>query len=32
LGTLFRSAFYLLEFDTWDALLRYHLREGNVTN
>ena len=27
LWTLFRSAFYLIEFDTWDALLRYHLRE-----
>lgn len=27
LWTLFRSAFYLLEFDTWEALLRYHLRE-----
>jgi len=27
LWTLFRSAFYLLEFDSWDALLRYHLRE-----
>ena len=27
LWTLFRSAFYLLEFETWDALLRYHLRE-----
>jgi hypothetical protein len=27
LWTLFRSAFYLLAFDTWDALLRYHLRE-----
>jgi len=27
LWTLFRSAFYLIEFDTWEALLRYHLRE-----
>jgi hypothetical protein len=27
LWTLFRSAFYLLAFDTWEALLRYHLRE-----
>jgi hypothetical protein len=27
LWTLFRSAFYLLEFDTWEALLRYHVRE-----
>jgi hypothetical protein len=27
LWTLFRSAFYLLAFETWDALLRYHLRE-----
>jgi hypothetical protein len=27
LWTLFRSAFYLLAFDTWAALLRYHLRE-----
>jgi hypothetical protein len=27
LWTLFRSAFYLLAFNTWEALLRYHLRE-----
>lgn len=27
LWTLFRSAFYLLAFDTWEALLHYHLRE-----
>ena len=27
LWTLFRSAFYLIEFDNWEALLRYHLRE-----
>jgi hypothetical protein len=27
LWTLFRSAFYLLAFDSWAALLRYHLRE-----
>jgi len=27
LWTLFRSAFYLLAFATWEALLRYHLRE-----
>ncbi|MBI3799760.1 MAG: hypothetical protein HY268_22655 [Deltaproteobacteria bacterium] len=27
LWTLFRSAFYLLEFDNWEALLHYHLRE-----
>jgi hypothetical protein len=27
LWTLFRSAFYLLAVDTWEALLRYHLRE-----
>jgi hypothetical protein len=27
LWTLFRSAFYLLAFDTCEALLRYHLRE-----
>jgi hypothetical protein len=27
LWTLFRSAFYLLAFDTWEALLRFHLRE-----
>jgi hypothetical protein len=27
LWTLFRSAFYLLAFDTWEALLRNHLRE-----
>jgi hypothetical protein len=27
LWTLFRSAFSLLTFDTWEALLRYHLRE-----
>jgi hypothetical protein len=27
LWTLFRSAFYLLAFETWEALLRYHLRE-----
>ena len=27
LWTLFRSAFYLIAFDTWEALLRYHLRE-----
>jgi hypothetical protein len=27
LWTLFRSAFYLLAFDTWEALFRYHLRE-----
>jgi hypothetical protein len=27
LWTLFRSAFYLIEFATWEALLRYHLRE-----
>jgi hypothetical protein len=27
LWTLFRSAFYLIEFDTWEALLHYHLRE-----
>ena len=26
LWTLFRSAFYLIEFETWDAMLRYHLR------
>jgi hypothetical protein len=26
LWTLFRSAFYLIEFATWEALLRYHLR------
>ena len=27
LWTLFRSAFYLIAFDTWEALLRYHVRE-----
>ncbi len=27
LWTLFRSAFYLITFDNWEALLRYHLRE-----
>jgi hypothetical protein len=27
LWTLFRSAFSLIAFDTWEALLRYHLRE-----
>jgi hypothetical protein len=27
LWILFRSAFYLIAFDTWEALLRYHLRE-----
>jgi len=27
LWTLFRRAFYLLAFDSWAALLRYHLRE-----
>ena len=27
LWTLFRSAFYLLDFDTWEALLRDHVRE-----
>jgi hypothetical protein len=27
LWPLFRSAFYLLAFDTWEALVRYHLRE-----
>jgi hypothetical protein len=27
LWTLFRSAFYLIAFDTWEALLPYHLRE-----
>ena len=27
LWTLFRSAFYLIAFATWEALLRYHLRE-----
>lgn len=27
LWTLFRSAFYLIAFDTWEALLLYHLRE-----
>lgn len=27
LWTLFRSAFYLIEFETWDAILHYHLRE-----
>ena len=27
LWTLFRSAFYLIAFDNWEALLRYHLRE-----
>jgi hypothetical protein len=27
LWTLFRSAFYLIEFETWDAMLHYHLRE-----
>jgi hypothetical protein len=27
LWTLFRSAFYLIAFDSWAALLRYHLRE-----
>jgi hypothetical protein len=27
LWTLFRSAFYLIEFDSWEALLHYHLRE-----
>ncbi len=27
LWTLFRSAFSLIEFDTWEALLYYHLRE-----
>jgi hypothetical protein len=27
LWTLFRSAFYLIAFDTWEALLRYPLRE-----
>jgi hypothetical protein len=30
LWTLFRSAFYLLAFDTWEALLRYHLREHSA--
>jgi hypothetical protein len=28
LWTLFRSAFYLIEFDNWEALLRYHLHEA----
>ena len=27
LWTLFRSAFYLIAFGTWEELLRYHLRE-----
>jgi hypothetical protein len=27
LWTLFRSAFYLIAFDKWEALLHYHLRE-----
>ncbi len=27
LWTLFRSAFYLIAFDSWEALLYYHLRE-----
>ncbi|MGH7895484.1 MAG: hypothetical protein ACREQL_12505, partial [Candidatus Binatia bacterium] len=27
LWTLFRSAFYLIAVDTWEALLRFHLRE-----
>jgi hypothetical protein len=27
LWTLFRSAFYLIAVDTWEALLHYHLRE-----
>jgi hypothetical protein len=27
LWTLFRSAFYLIEFDTWETMLHYHLRE-----
>lgn len=27
LWTLFRSAFYLIAFDSWEALLHYHLRE-----
>jgi hypothetical protein len=27
LWTLFRSAFYLIELSSWEALLRYHLRE-----
>jgi hypothetical protein len=27
LWTLFRSAFYLIELASWEALLRYHLRE-----
>jgi hypothetical protein len=27
LWTLFRSAFYLIAFDNWEALLHYHLRE-----
>jgi hypothetical protein len=27
LWTLFRSAFYLIAFASWEALLRYHLRE-----
>ena len=27
LWTLFRSAFYLIEFDTWEAILHYPLRE-----
>jgi hypothetical protein len=27
LWTLFRSAFYLIAFDTWEALLHYHFRE-----
>jgi hypothetical protein len=27
LWTLFRSAFYLIELTSWEALLRYHLRE-----
>jgi hypothetical protein len=27
LWTLFRGAFYLIAFDTWEALLQYHLQE-----
>ena len=30
LWTLFRSAFYLIELASWEALLRYHLRETMV--
>jgi hypothetical protein len=31
LWTLFRSAFYLIAFNTWDAILRYHLREAGAS-